>query len=111
MDKLNVLSSVQELLETQDPENPFNSPRDQLNRRKVHLEEEYYKIKTLNRKLWFGLWLYKFMNTRAEAKVEQVDSAGAFRMITVYYVVSGIAVLLALALYAGNSYLSKHKVS
>jgi hypothetical protein len=111
MDKLNVLSSVQELLELQDPENPFNSPKDQLNRRKVHLEEEYYKIKTLNRKLWFGLWLYKFMNTRTEGKTEQVSDTSSNKIITIYYIAAGLALLLALVVYAVNSYLSRHKVS
>jgi hypothetical protein len=69
MDKNNVLNSVQNLIEEDDPNNPFDSPKEQLERRKMHLEEEYHKIRTINRKLWFGLWLYRFMNTRQKESV------------------------------------------
>jgi hypothetical protein len=51
------------------------------------------------------------MNTRTEGKTEQVSDTSSNKIITIYYIAAGLALLLALVVYAVNSYLSRHKVS
>lgn len=108
-----ILSSVQSLLESTDSDNPFGSPSKKIKAKVQSLQEEYTNLRVLNRKLWFGLWLYKFINKPAEVPSITLHNAKVpnKRFSLFSYLLISITVFLSVSLYFIVPFINKNKIA
>lgn len=108
-----ILATVQSLLESTDPDNPFGSPSKKVKAKVQSLQEEYTNLRVLNRKLWFGLWLYKFINKPAATPLQTTNNTNLYnrRMSLFSYLVISFTVFLSISLYFIVPFINKNKIA
>jgi len=109
-----LLSSVQSLINSTDSSNPFNSPSKLLKHKTQSLEDEYTSLRILNRKLWFGIWLYKFLNTPASTTPQKPlpPSSPSRKYFPVFsYFLISFTIFLSILIYSLFSYINKNIIS